>query len=139
MKTCLLSSYTIVFQRIASMDPILQRGYAQLEDDIERDRNSGSSGATWSHSSSEARGGDSAPEDRHHLVYLAMVLCGVGFLLPYNNFITAVDYYQAKYPGSTIMFDMSLTYICMALAGVIVNNLLVEVGLPVSRQRLLHL
>ena len=128
-----------MFQRIASMDPILQRGYSQLEDDVERDRNSGSSGATWSHSSSESRGGDSAPEDRHHLVYLAMVLCGVGFLLPYNNFITAVDYYQAKYPGSTIMFDMSLTYICMALGGVIVNNLLVEVGLAVSRQPLLHL
>ena len=110
------------------MEPNLQRGYSQLDDDTMRcdHRNSSSSGASWSH---DRKTDDRIPEDSYHLVYLAMVLCGVGFLLPYNNFITAVDYYQDKYPGSTIMFDMSLTYICMALGGVIVNNLLVEVSI----------
>ncbi len=34
------------------------------------------------------------PRDRWSLIYMALVLCGVGFLLPYNSFITAVDFYQ---------------------------------------------
>lgn len=28
-----------------------------------------------------------------------MLLAGVGFLLPYNSFITDVDYLHHKYPG----------------------------------------
>ncbi|ELU15279.1 hypothetical protein CAPTEDRAFT_221558 [Capitella teleta] len=64
--------------------------------------------------------------DRCSAVYLGMLLCGAGFLLPYNSFITAVDYYQGKYPGSTIIFDMSFTYICTAFVALLVNNILVE-------------
>ncbi len=37
------------------------------------------------------------PRDRGSLIYLALVLCGVGFLLPYNSFITAVDFYQVSF------------------------------------------
>ena len=37
------------------------------------------------------------PRDRWSLIYLALVLCGVGFLLPYNSFITAVDFYQVHF------------------------------------------
>jgi len=33
---------------------------------------------------------------------------------------------QNKYPASTIVFDMSLTYICAAFIGVVLSNLLVE-------------
>jgi solute carrier family 29 (equilibrative nucleoside transporter), member 4 len=33
---------------------------------------------------------------------------------------------QAKYPGTTIVFDMSLTYICSAFVGVVLNNAFVE-------------
>eukprot|EP00095_Tigriopus_kingsejongensis_P010126 snap_masked-scaffold75_size407189-processed-gene-1.6 protein:Tk10126 transcript:snap_masked-scaffold75_size407189-processed-gene-1.6-mRNA-1 annotation:"hypothetical protein L798_11248" len=67
------------------------------------------------------------PFDRNNGVYLGMVLAGVGFLLPYNSFIIAVDYFQDKYPGSTIVFDMSLTYIVSAFGSVLLNNMLVEV------------
>eukprot|EP00094_Tigriopus_californicus_P007519 TCALIF_07239-PA protein Name:"Similar to slc29a4 Equilibrative nucleoside transporter 4 (Danio rerio)" AED:0.12 eAED:0.12 QI:0/0.57/0.25/0.87/1/1/8/0/535 len=67
------------------------------------------------------------PLDRHNAVYLGMVLAGVGFLLPYNSFIIAVDYFQDKYPGSTIIFDMSLVYILSAFGSVLLNNMLVEV------------
>ncbi|XP_064651086.1 equilibrative nucleoside transporter 4-like isoform X2 [Lineus longissimus] len=66
------------------------------------------------------------PQDKYKLIYFALLLAGAGFLLPYNSFITAVDYLQRKYPGSTIVFDMSLTYICMAFVSVCVNNVLVE-------------
>ncbi|XP_032087106.1 equilibrative nucleoside transporter 4 [Thamnophis elegans] len=55
-----------------------------------------------------------------------MLLAGVGFLLPYNSFITDVDYLHHKYPGTSIVFDMSLTYILVALVAVILNNVLVE-------------
>lgn len=40
-----------------------------------------------------------APEDRYHAIYFAMLLAGVGFLLPYNSFITDVDYLHHKFPG----------------------------------------
>jgi len=36
------------------------------------------------------------PLDNCRLIYLALVLCGAGFLLPYNSFITAVDFYQVQ-------------------------------------------
>lgn len=38
----------------------------------------------------------------------------------------AVDYFQSRYPGTTVVFDMSLVYIIVAFFTVLVNNLLVE-------------
>ncbi|XP_016390076.1 equilibrative nucleoside transporter 4 [Sinocyclocheilus rhinocerous] len=69
---------------------------------------------------------ESIPDDRYHGIYFAMLLAGVGFLLPYNSFITDVDYLHRKFTGTSIVFDMSLTYILVALSAVIVNNALVE-------------
>ncbi|XP_051789726.1 equilibrative nucleoside transporter 4 isoform X1 [Erpetoichthys calabaricus] len=69
---------------------------------------------------------DPEPEDRYHGIYFAMLLAGVGFLLPYNSFITDVDYLHNKFEGTSIVFDMSLTYILVALVAVILNNALVE-------------
>ncbi|KAI3360106.1 hypothetical protein L3Q82_014417, partial [Scortum barcoo] len=66
------------------------------------------------------------PDDRYHGIYFAMLLAGVGFLLPYNSFITDVDYLHQKFEGTSIVFDMSLTYILVALLAVILNNVLVE-------------
>ncbi|KAJ0000755.1 hypothetical protein NQD34_005775 [Periophthalmus magnuspinnatus] len=66
------------------------------------------------------------PDDRYHGIYFAMLLAGVGFLLPYNSFITDVDYLHHKFEGTSIVFDMSLTYILVALLAVILNNILVE-------------
>lgn len=42
------------------------------------------------------------PDDRYHAIYFAMLLAGVGFLLPYNSFITDVDYLHHKYPGGPL-------------------------------------
>ena len=99
----------------------MSRGYCQLLDTQTTQR---------PRSQSRVDGGeepaDHAPLDKCNCVYLTLILCGAGFLLPYNSFITAVDYYQDKYPGTTIIFDMSLTYICLALVSVIMNNVFVE-------------
>ncbi|XP_047472224.1 equilibrative nucleoside transporter 4-like [Penaeus chinensis] len=68
----------------------------------------------------------SPPEDPWHLIYIALVLAGVGFLLPYNSFTIAVDYFKQRYPESTIVFDISIVYIFVAFGAVLLNNLFVE-------------
>lgn len=45
--------------------------------------------------------GEPVPDDRYHAIYFAMLLAGVGFLLPYNSFITDVDYLHHKFPGGS--------------------------------------
>lgn len=42
------------------------------------------------------------------------------------SFIIAVDFFQARYPGTTIIFDMSVVYIIMAFFAVFANNILIE-------------
>ncbi|XP_028968207.1 equilibrative nucleoside transporter 4 [Galendromus occidentalis] len=91
------------------MDENLSRGYVQLN---RRQR-----GPERDHD---------APRDNYHLVYLGLVLAGIGFLVPYNSFITACDYFQDKYPKTLILFDMSLCYILVAFVAVCINNVLVE-------------
>ncbi|XP_039284355.1 equilibrative nucleoside transporter 4 [Nilaparvata lugens] len=68
----------------------------------------------------------SPPVDKFNAIYLSLVLAGVGFLLPYNSFIIAVDYFGAQYPDTTIVFDMSLMYIGTAIFAVFANNFVVE-------------
>ena len=98
------------------MDENMSRGYCQLRADS----------PDYSSRREREEREISSPHDKCSCIYIALVLCGVGFLLPYNSFITAVDYYQEKFPDSTIIFDMSLTYICVAFISVILNNLVVE-------------
>ncbi|PSN43625.1 hypothetical protein C0J52_15027 [Blattella germanica] len=68
----------------------------------------------------------SPPVDKCNCIYFALVLAGVGFLLPYNSFIIAVDYFHGKYPGTFIVYNMSLAYILTAFFAVLANNILVE-------------
>lgn len=44
----------------------------------------------------------------------------------FNSFVIAVDYFQTRYPGTTVIFDMSVVYIAMAFIAVCANNILVE-------------
>ena len=55
-----------------------------------------------------------------------MMMSGVGFLLPYNSFVTAADFFQDKFPGSSIIFDISLVYILTGLIAVLLNNIIIE-------------
>ncbi|XP_043097895.1 equilibrative nucleoside transporter 4 isoform X2 [Puntigrus tetrazona] len=91
--------------------------FSQLPDEEKR-------GRIKAHSAQDSE--ESIPDDRYHGIYFAMLLAGVGFLLPYNSFITDVDYLHRKFSGTSIVFDMSLTYILVALSAVIVNNAFVE-------------
>ncbi|XP_046663169.1 equilibrative nucleoside transporter 4 [Homalodisca vitripennis] len=98
------------------MDENLSRGYIQLG------KARGANDFRFTNGFSHL----SPPVDKFNGIYLALVLAGVGFLLPYNSFIIAVDYFQSEYPGTTIVFDMSLVYIVMAFFAVLANNILVE-------------
>ncbi|KAG1961189.1 equilibrative nucleoside transporter [Pimephales promelas] len=54
----------------------------------------------WIKSHSAHDSEESIPDDRYHGIYFAMLLAGVGFLLPYNSFITDVDYLHRKFKGT---------------------------------------
>lgn len=66
------------------------------------------------------------PVDSYNAVYLSFILGGAGFLLPYNSFIMAMDYFKVRYPGSPVVFEMSVVYISVACLTVMFNNGLVE-------------
>ena len=42
------------------------------------------------------------------------------------SFILAVDYFHTTFPGSTIIFDISLIYILTSLLAVLLNNLIMH-------------
>lgn len=98
------------------MDENLSRGYVQLGKARGMNEFKFSNGFTHL----------SPPVDKCNFIYFALILGGIGFLLPYNSFIIAVDYFQARYPGSTVVFDMSVVYITVAFFAVFANNILVE-------------
>lgn len=70
---------------------------------------------------------DAAPSDRYHFVYFSLVFSGVGFLLPYNTFVIGgVDFFQERYPNTTIIFDLSTIYIITQFFSVWINNFLIS-------------
>ncbi|XP_065360482.1 equilibrative nucleoside transporter 4 [Calliphora vicina] len=69
-----------------------------------------------------------APKDQKHMVYLAMLAAGIGFVLPYNSFIIASDYWQSRFPGRSVALDMSMTYIIVAFATVLLNNVFLSLA-----------
>ncbi|XP_076763335.1 equilibrative nucleoside transporter 3 isoform X2 [Xylocopa sonorina] len=98
------------------MDENLSRGYVQLGKARGLNEFKFSNGFTHL----------SPPVDKFNLICCAFAIGGIGFLLPYNSFVIAVDYFQTRYPGSTVIFDMSLVYIIMAFFAVFANNILIE-------------
>ncbi|KAG0720933.1 Equilibrative nucleoside transporter 4 [Chionoecetes opilio] len=44
----------------------------------------------------------------------------------WQGFTIAIDYFQCRYPGTTIVFDISMVYIFVAFGAVLLNNLVVE-------------
>ena len=50
----------------------------------------------------------------------------LSYQILFFSFIAAVDYFQEKFPASTILFDISVTYIVTTLITVLINNILVE-------------
>ena len=59
------------------------------------------------------------PEDSFHLAYIIYFTLGFGFLLPWNAFITAVDYFSYIYPDASVDRIVAVVYVLIALVSLI--------------------
>ncbi|CAN6548983.1 unnamed protein product [Malus baccata var. baccata] len=55
------------------------------------------------------------PEDSFHFAYIIYFTLGVGYLLPWNAFITAVDYFAYLYPDASVDRIFSVVYMVVGL------------------------
>ncbi|TYG37727.1 hypothetical protein ES288_D13G164500v1 [Gossypium darwinii] len=61
-----------------------------------------------------------SPEDKFNLGYIIYFTLGVGFLLPWNSFITAVDYFSYLYPEASVHRVFAVVYMVVGLACLLV-------------------
>lgn len=55
------------------------------------------------------------PNDPFHLTYIIYFTLGLGYLLPWNAFITAVDYFTYLYPEASVDRIFSVAYMIVGL------------------------
>jgi hypothetical protein len=77
----------------------------------------------------------STPDRCDRVLYAGLLLCGVGFLFPYNSFVLASDFFLRKFPQSMIVFDLSLVYILSAFVAVCVCSSYVRWPTATTRTR----
>lgn len=68
------------------------------------------------------------PKDHRNIVYLSLLTAGIGFVLPYNSFIIASDYWSERFPSRPVELDLSCTYIIVAFASVLLNNIFLSIA-----------
>lgn len=68
------------------------------------------------------------PKDHKNAVYFSLVVAGIGFVLPYNSFIIASDYWIQRFPTRTVELDLSTTYIFVAFISVLCNNIFISIA-----------
>ncbi|KAK9113293.1 hypothetical protein Syun_020090 [Stephania yunnanensis] len=59
------------------------------------------------------------PRDSFHLAYISYFTLGAGFLLPWNAFITAVDYFGYLYPGTSVDRVFAVVYMLVCLVSLL--------------------
>lgn len=59
------------------------------------------------------------PQDSFHLAYIIYFTLGAGYLLPWNAFITAVDYFTYLYPDASVDRVFAIVYMIVGLIGLI--------------------
>lgn len=55
------------------------------------------------------------PKDTYHFAYIIYFTIGLGYLLPWNAFITAVDYFTYLYPNTSIDRTFAIVYMLVGL------------------------
>ncbi|XP_027355745.1 equilibrative nucleotide transporter 1-like [Abrus precatorius] len=58
------------------------------------------------------------PEDKWQLTYIVYFTLGLGYLLPWNVFITAVDYFSYLYPDASVDRIFAVVYMLIGLVGI---------------------
>lgn len=71
---------------------------------------------------------NTTPPKDHKSVYFSLVVAGIGFVLPYNSFIIASDYWIERFPTRTVELDLSTTYIFVAFISVLCNNIFISIA-----------
>lgn len=78
--------------------------------------------------SSSSEDGEMAPKDHFNLVYIGMIVSGVGFLLPWSCYTAAIDYfffyYLEDFPTVSVVIPMS--YLVSTLLAASLNIVLVR-------------
>lgn len=78
--------------------------------------------------SSSSEDGEMAPKDHFNLVYIGMIVSGVGFLLPWSCYIAAIDYfffyYLEDFPTISVVIPMG--YLVPTLLAASLNIVLVR-------------
>ncbi|KMT07268.1 hypothetical protein BVRB_6g148980 [Beta vulgaris subsp. vulgaris] len=59
------------------------------------------------------------PKDSFHFAYIIYFTLGAGFLLPWNGFITAVDYFDFLYPDESVDRIFAVAYMLVGLFSLI--------------------
>ncbi|XP_062110284.1 equilibrative nucleotide transporter 1 [Humulus lupulus] len=59
------------------------------------------------------------PEDSFHFAYIIYFILGLGYLLPWNAFITAVDYFSFIYPDISVDRIFAVVYMMVGLVALI--------------------
>lgn len=88
----------------------------------------GSTARNFIDSSPEHNSNTNAPKDHRNIVYLSLLTAGIGFVLPYNSFIIASDYWSERFPTRSVELDLSCTYIIVAFASVLLNNIFLSIA-----------
>ena len=60
------------------------------------------------------------PKDKFHLAYIIYFTLGCGYLLPWNAFITAVDYFTYLYPDASVDRIFAVVYMVIGLICLVV-------------------
>ncbi|KAJ0675150.1 putative equilibrative nucleoside transporter [Helianthus annuus] len=55
------------------------------------------------------------PQDSYHLAYIIYFILGAGYLIPWNAFITAVDYFSYLYPDASVDRIFAVVYMIITL------------------------
>ncbi|CAL5209872.1 unnamed protein product [Lathyrus oleraceus] len=58
-----------------------------------------------------------APEDKWNLAYIIYLTLGIGYLFPWNSFITAVDYFSYLYPQASVDRIFAIVSTVVSLSG----------------------
>lgn len=56
------------------------------------------------------------PKDSFHLAYIIYFTLGAGYLLPWNAFVTAVDYFSYLYPDASVDRVFAIVYMVVGLS-----------------------
>lgn len=100
----------------------------ELTDDVRTYEPLGSTARNFTDSSPEHNSNANAPKDTRNTVYLSLLTAGIGFVLPYNSFIIASDYWSERFPTRSVELDLSCTYIIVAFASVLLNNIFLSIA-----------